>query len=345
MNRIIPESKQRVGSFPWMLQRTPQPIAGRPITPKENLRRVFSGEKPMWIPVWLFDSQYCWPDIVLEHPYLENDGKDWYGTEWVWVEDAGGMMVKPGTRVLSDVLNWKEELKFPSLEEIDWKADAPEQTARYDPDRMHLFHLTEGLFERLHALVPFDEALVAMVEEPNLVQEFFEAVADFKIKLLEKVFTHYAPIDYIIYGDDWGTQRSGFFSQKMFREMIMPQTKRIMDYVKSCGKFIELHSCGLTQVYTPQMLEMGIDAWSPQPINDFDFLTTNYGNSMTITVPIAGLDNPQLTEAECRNLVRAYVDKYCKYRVVATFRNPNEALQRAATDELYTYSSEVLAGL
>jgi hypothetical protein len=338
-----PESKQRPGSFPWMVQRPPKLLGDRPISPRENLRRLLLRQDPVWMPVWITDSQYCWPDVVLEHPPYEMDGKDWYGTEWVWVEEAGGMMVKPGTRVISDITNWKNEVVFPDLEAIDWEEDAKRQTAYYDPERMHFFHLTEGLFERLHELMPFDEALVAMMEEPETVLEFFSAVADFKIRLLEKVFKYYAPIDYIIYGDDWGTQRAGFFSNDMFREMIMPHTKRIIDYVKSQGKFVELHSCGLNQQYVPMMIELGIDWWSPQPINDFDYLTSNFGDRMAFTVPIPGINDPDMAESEVRKAVRDYVDKYGKYRVVATIQNMNPELQAAAGDELYKYSLEFYA--
>jgi hypothetical protein len=323
-----------------MLQQPPRPIGERPITPKENLRKVFTGETPLWMPVWMTDSQYCWPDVVLEHPLYEQDGFDWWGTEWVFVEVAGGMMVKPGFVTVNDITKWREQMGVPDLTKVDFAEDAKLQTARYDDERMHLFHLPEGLFERLHEAMPFDDALAAFYDEPEAVQDFFKGVADFKIDLLTKVFEHYAPIDYIIYGDDWGTQRAGFFSNKMFREAIMPQTKRIIDFVKSQGKFVELHSCGLTQQYIEEIIEMGIDAWSPQNINDFDMLTEKYGNQIAITVPIPGLFDAKSPD-EARAAVRAFVDKYApRGRVVAGgVMTMDPEITAAATDELYTYST------
>ena len=343
MPKNFPESKQPKGTFSWIAQQPAKPLcyAPRPITPKENLRRVFSGETPMWIPLWLKDSQYCWADVVLEHPAYEKDGKDWFGVEWVWVDIAGGMMVKPGTRTLSDITKWKEELVMPDLDQIDWEGDAALQTARFEPDRMHLFHLTEGLFERLHEMIPFDEALIAFYEEPKAVQEFFTAIADHKIRLLKKIFAYYEPIDYIIYGDDWGTQRAGFFSNEMFREFIMPQTKRIIDFVHSQGKFVELHSCGLSGQYIKEMVEMGLDAWSPQPINDFEYLTENFGHQIALTVPIDGLDKEGITEEEARKIVRDFVDHFApRGRIVASIRAANPDIAEAAEEELYLYSSE-----
>jgi len=336
-----PPSRQPQGSFPWMLQQVPQPIEGRPVTPKENLRRVFTGETPYWIPVWMQDNQYCWPDVVLEHPMYEQDGFDWWGTEWVDVPAAGGMMVKPGTRVVTDITRWREEMPIPDLSKVDFAEDAKLQTARYDPDRMHVFHCPEGLFERLHECMPFEEALAVFYEEPEALADFFAGVADFKIELLDKVFSYYDPVDYVIYGDDWGTQRAGFFSNKMYREQIMPETKRIWDYIKSRGKFIELHSCGLTQQYIEEIIEMGADAWTPQDINDFDMLTEKYGEQIAITVSVAGIMEAK-TADEAVRLVRAYVDKYApRGKLVCGFMmNFDPAVSKAASDELYEYSSK-----
>lgn len=333
------DTLQRPGSFGWMMQQKKPPISGRPITPRENMRRIFTGEKPCWMPAWVAEIDYIWPDVVLEHPKYEYDGLDWWGVEWVWVEVAGGMMVKPDTRVLSDITKWREEVKFPDLDAVGWEEDAKFQRQFYDPDRMHLFHLTEGVFERLHELMPFDEALRAMIIEKEAVLDFFDAMADYKIKLLKKVFHYYDPIDYIVYGDDWGTQRSGFFSNEMYEEMIFPFAKRIITFAKSQGKFVELHSCGLNQQYVPYFIEMGIDAWAPQPINDSDFLKENYGDKMSFALAVKGLDEPEITEEKARRLVRDFVDKYAPGgRTYAQIMVPDMKIMNAAMDELYTYS-------
>jgi hypothetical protein len=329
-----------------MLQQPPMDLGPRPITLRENLRRVFSGETPLWMPVWLNDSQYCWPDVVLEHPMYEKDGFDWWGTKWVYVEVAGGMMVEPGFVTVHDLANWRSEMPVPDLSKVAFEEDAVLQTSRYDPDRMHLFHCPEGLFERLHEAMPFDDALASFYEDPESIQDFFKGVADFKIELLGKVFEHYAPIDYVIYGDDWGTQRAGFFSNKMFREAIMPETKRIWDYIKANGKFIELHSCGLTQQYIEEIIEMGADAWTPQSINDFDMLTEKYADKIALTVPIDGVSEANTVD-EAVDAVHRFVDKYApRGRIVAGgFMNPNPEVSRAASDELYAYSTAYYASI
>ncbi len=345
----MPPSRQPEGTFPWMMQQPPRPLypGDRPVTAKENYLRVLRGETPYWMPIWLTDSQYCWPDVMQEHALWEGDGPDWWGQEWVFEPMSKGQMPKPGTRTIYDITNWRNEVKIPDLDAVDWDSDAKIQKMRYDPDRCHLFHCVEGIFERLHELMPMDETLLAMYEEPEAVKDFFDMMVDYKIKICSIVFEKYAPIDYIIWGDDWGTQKAGFFSNDMYREFIMPYTKRVWDYVHSTGRYIELHSCGLTQQYIEEFVEMGLDAWTPQPINDLDMLTEKYGDKISLTVNIPGLETAK-TEAEVRKAVKEFVDKYAPrgHRVVANGISAlasDEKLMKAAMEELYYDSSEYYA--
>jgi hypothetical protein len=342
----MPPSRQPAGTYPYMLQQPPKPLypGERALTAKENLLRVFRGETPAWMPVWLTDSQCCWPDVYAEHAPFESCGLDWWGQHWTFVPEVGGAMPTPGTRTIYDITKWQEQVKFPDLDAVDWEGDAKVQTLRYDPDRAHFFQCVEGIFERLHELMPVDETLVAMYEEPEAVHAFFEAMVSYKIDLLERVFRTYAPIDYIVYGDDWGTQRAGFFSNSMFREFIMPYTKRIWDYVHGTGRFVELHSCGLTQQYIEEFVEMGLDAWTPQSINDLDMLTGKYGDKMAFTVMLNEIGGMK-SEVEARWFIRTFVDKYApRGKVIAgPIVNPDEAITKAAREELYHYSSEFYA--
>lgn len=342
----IRESKMRYGSFSWKCQQEMEPITGRPVTAKENLKMVYDGKVPYWLPVWMHDFQWIWPDVIEEHPKYDADGKDWFGAEWVYVEEVGGSMVKPGTRLLSEFLKWREELKFPDLDAVDWASDAAYQKEIYDPDRLHLFQTTEGLFERLHEIIPFEEALEALIEEPEEVEEFFKAVADYKIEVLSKIFEHYEPIDIVTYSDDWGTQRAGFFSLPMFQNLIKPQTRRIIEFIKSKGKYVELHSCGMCQQYVPDFIDMGINSWTPQECNDLEMLKKQFGDKITFNMPIQGLDNPNITEEEARRLTREFVDKFAgRGNVLATVGMCTPEIHRAVLDELYTYSSEHYARL
>lgn len=344
--RDYSKSWQSPGSFPWMIQQPKDLIKDRPYSVRENYIRCAKGEEPYWMPAYFDESNIIWPDAIEEHPVPEVDGYDWWGVYWTMVENIQGMITKPGTRTISDFAKWKEELEWPDLSVVDFKTDGEKIQKSLDPDRVHIYESVEGIYERLHEMIPFDESLLAFYEEPELLAEFFDKMADYKIETTKKIFQYYGRIDGVLYHDDWGTQRAGFFSNEMFRAQLMPYEKKYLDFVKGQGKFIELHSCGKNIQYVPEMLEMGIDMWNPQLyINDPDELHTNWGKKMTFVFPLELKKN--WTEEEVRRATRDFVDHFGENGRVMAFIMTENALdpecakqKETALDELYHYSLE-----
>lgn len=341
-NRDYSKFWQGDGTWPQMFQQPKPAIEGRPYSTLENYDRCVRGNQPYWMPAYMYESNTVWPDAMEEHPVPEVDGYDWWGVYWEMVESAGGMITKPGTRVISDFAKWKEEVEWPDVSKVDFAADGAKLQKNFDPDRPHIYECVEGLFERLHEMMPFDETLIAFYEEPELLEEFFEKMADYKIETCQKIFDNYGRVDGVLYHDDWGTQRSGFFSNEMFREQIMPQTSRITKFIKDSGKFIELHSCGKNIQYVPEMIEMGIDMWTPQlVINDPDFLHETYGKQMTFAFPLNIA--PEWKEDDIRKAARDFVEHFGSNGRVMAFiltdmSDPKQEI--IARDELYHYSLE-----
>lgn len=339
-NRDYSKEWQGEGTFPWIIQRPKQPIEDRVIGVRDNYIRCVKGNEPYWMPAYFYESDTVWPDAIEEHPVPEISGYDWWGVYWLMVESAGGMITKPGTRTISEFSKWKEELEWPDLSLVDFETDGKKIQKMIDPERPVLYECVEGIFERLHELIPFDESLMAFYEEPELLEEFFQKMADYKIESCSQIFKYYGRVDGVLYHDDWGTQRAGFFSNEMFRNQLMPATKRLLDYIKSEGKFIELHSCGNNTQYVPMMLEMGIDMWTPQAnANDIDYLYKTYGKDMTFSFPLA-LDEYS-KESEIRKAVRDFVDKYGETGRTMCFITTEDfdmKKDEIARDELYNYS-------
>ena len=152
--RDYSKSWQIPGTYPARLQAPKPPIMEkRPISIRENYIRCVKGEHPLWMPLYQWESNIIWPDAIEEHPVPEENGFDWWGTEW---EDSGpGMCVKPGTRVISSFKNWKEELDWPDLSLVDFESDGKKISAALDPERVHIYESTMGLFVPLHSLIPF----------------------------------------------------------------------------------------------------------------------------------------------------------------------------------------------
>ena len=185
--------------------------------------------------------------------------------------------------MLTDITRWKEVLTFPNLEKLDWEGHAAKDTAIWDRDnRFSRITIGFGLWERLFSIMPFEDALCALVEEPEACYDFFGAIADHKIRLHELAIKYYKP-DVLVMHDDYGNNKNLFMSPESWRKLIKPHLKRVVDSVQSQGVIYEHHNCGYFRSILDDMLEIGISATNPVHVsNDLPSLKKEYGGRMTI---------------------------------------------------------------
>lgn len=280
-----------------------------PISPRENMKLLLDHKKPSYMPA-AGDMVAIMPDVLRERTPDNKGGVDWFGVEWSFTEKGGAPMVKPGTEICDDVTKWKESITIPDLDAIDWETSSKEIEPFYHPDKMNSFWVLNGLFERLHAILGMENAMMAMIDEPEAVHEFTEFMTEYKIKLLGKLIDHYQ-VDIILFHDDWGAAKNGFFPLPIFEEFLFPYMKRIVQYVKSRGVYFDMHSCGRIELYIPYMVEMGCDMWNPaQCWNDLEKIKKLYGDKLVLSGGMDDffLDSEKITEEELRHYVRNKLD-------------------------------------
>lgn len=315
-----PEELTVVGSFP------PTTAQGfiidklnTPITAKENYMRVLRREVPYWLPngdivtfcpAIIPDNIARW-GVVEATPCDEVAGKDMFGIDWVFVESAGGSMVKPGTPLLEDANDWKNVIQFPDITKWDWEGCA-ERNKEFlaDTDAPVFMTHYNGLFERLITFMDFEGAAIALIDDDqkDAVKELFSALTDLYIQIIDYE-KKYFDMTGILFHDDWGSQRAPFFSIETHREMIQPYIKRIADHCHANGILIELHSCGCTELLIESIVECGVDMWRPQPMNNVDLMYQKYGDKLLFGVrqPIF---KPEDTDEQKINAAKALVAKY-----------------------------------
>ena len=180
--------------------------------PKENFLRIARKEKPLWIPNVSAEFNSIQPQVMPDASARCHGGTDWFGIEWEYEPRSNAAMVKPGTRRLSDITKWREELVWPDLKEIDWAKDYEETYAPFmEPDRATNFAIVNGCFERLGDLTSFADCLMYLIEEEEEVTALFSRFTDFHIELMEVARKYYGA-DLITFHDDMGTQISTFMS-------------------------------------------------------------------------------------------------------------------------------------
>lgn len=309
-----------------------------PITPKENMLRMLRGEMPLWAPNQILDNNAIQPEIMLDAKARNHGGIDWFGIEWEYEPLTKAAMVKPGTRALSDLTNWREEVKFPDLSAIDWAKDYEEHYAgRVAEDRFTYFVIVNGFFERLADLTSFEDAFCYLLEEPEELTAFYDKLAEWHIELI-KIAKKYYHADMILFHDDMGTQINTFFSPKTYRELFLPQYQKITKAAHDEGMYIASHSCGCIGTIIPLMIEAGFDAWEGQDsANDKAAIMREYGKDLAqlsmFVIPPEMSDEDAVAEVHKRVDELAMTGRYaCRLMDGKPDRKVNLA------DELYHYS-------
>jgi hypothetical protein len=300
------------------------------LTPKENYLMVMNHEVPERIPNSRLDvSDYCPLEIAERAPgdgsfeqRFGGTGIDWFGVRWVFQAQAGASMVDPAyPHLLEDVTRWKTVVEFPDLEAFDWAAMAKRDASRYDPDKLGCVTLLNGMFERLHSLMGMTEACCALLMEPGAAFDFFGAVADHKLRLMEKIIAHY-PVQMIEIHDDWGHANDSFFSRETWSSLIEPHLRRIIAFGREKGVYLRFHCCGKADRLVDLMVGAGVEHWSSvQTINDVRAILKKYGDRLSLTggMDLDVLKAPGIGREEMKRIATRQVVDFCKGGALVPF--------------------------
>ena len=292
------------------------------ITPRENTILAYQRKQPPVLPCIFTDIGMV--TSAFERFEGPGVGKDAFGVEWVYVPDARAPMPVPGKTMLKDIADWKEFVKFPDVEAMDWETMAdmdmhgdlmgtiaagkfvrlPEGQDILTGGKFGLYMFLNGFFERLHSLMGFEGALVSLVEDPENTYDFFSAMADYKISVLKKVKQYYK-MDAIEFHDDYSCNRGMFMSLETFREVIKPNLKRVVDACHELGFLYEHHSCGKVEDLIPELIDIGADCISPLQYNcnrNVRELKDKYGDKICFAGGVNNvdiIDQPDSTPEDC----------------------------------------------
>jgi len=91
-------------------------------------------------------------------------------------------------------------------------------------------------------------------------------------------------IDLVFMGEDLGTQNGPLISLDMYRRILRPRHKKIVDVAKSFGLPVMIHSCGSSSWAFDDFIEMGIsviDTLQPEPADmEPAYLKKTYGDRL-----------------------------------------------------------------
>ncbi len=287
-------------------------ILSTPITMKENSLRLYQGKTPMWAPFSIGEYNSFMLDCDPENRARAADpghGIDGYGVEWVWVKEAGGAMVKPGAPKCLDINEWEKYLTVPDPDTWDWEDCYNRNKHLIRDDRLTYISVPGCLFERLIAVMDFQYAAVALIDDDQKegVHRFLRAVTDYRKKYYTLVKKWFDP-DGVNFNDDWGSQRAEFFSRETAAEMLVPYVKESVACAHELGMYVDLHCCGFVEGFVPFFIEEGFDTWGGQPLNDKPKLKKMYPDSLVFTHQID--ERPDASDEEIDAAVAKFMEEF-----------------------------------
>jgi len=155
--------------------------------------------------------------------------------------------------------------------------------------------------------------LMDLITNPSLAEAIIEKVAGYTLKLALKSAEY--GLDVLCFYDDAGMQTGLQISPELWRKLIKPRWKSILEKTKS--KYPEvhffLHSCGNIYEIIPDIIEAGFDILHPiQPeCMDIEKVKKEFGKYIVLSASISSQKTfPFGTPDEIRKEIRRLVDLF-----------------------------------
>lgn len=122
-------------------------------------------------------------------------------------------------------------------------------------------------FDVAHShMIGTENVLIGMYEEPEWITDVFDTYLNTSLDLCQRILDAGYEFDGIFWYDDMGYKGSPFFSPALYRELLKPYHKKVVDWAHERGMVTELHSCGFIEPLLPDIVETGVEMLNPLEI-------------------------------------------------------------------------------
>ena len=157
-----------------------------------------------------------------------------------------------------------------------------------------------------------------MMERPEILESLLDRMLKFWLDWFRLFLAEVGDVvDVIMIGDDLAGQKGPLFSPSIYRALIKPRQKRLVQYIKSrTPAKIWYHSCGAVVEYIPDLLDNGIDILNPVQISakgmDPTKLKAEYGDKLAFWGGAIDSQHvlPRGTPEEVRESIRRNIEAF-----------------------------------
>ncbi len=157
-----------------------------------------------------------------------------------------------------------------------------EAVAGHGDKRAVIAHLW-GMVEGTSSFLGIENCWLNLGLEPDLMTAWFDRYADWLCGLVDSCIE--AGVDIITLSDDWGSNQTMLFSPKMWRRMIGPFARRVVQHARERGVPVNLHSDGHIMDIMDDLVDIGYNILHPLQESagmDPRTMKAQYGDKFTI---------------------------------------------------------------
>ncbi|MBE6653078.1 MAG: hypothetical protein E7610_06675 [Ruminococcaceae bacterium] len=158
------------------------------------------------------------------------------------------------------------------------------QVLAYHKERGRFCYVqTPGFFENFNGVFGIENQLMWLALYPDDLNELYRRQAEWTVQFADHCID--LGIDMVHISDDWGAQKDLMFSPILWKEIIYPHFKKVVDHVHERGALCSLHSDGCVMKVMDDMAEMGIDLihpWQESARMPYDVYLDKYADKFAI---------------------------------------------------------------
>jgi len=174
-----------------------------------------------------------------------------------------------------------KEATLAALDSYQWpRPDPPEYIAQLRAQAKYLYENTDyalvgsaviggGIFEQPARVMGMENFLMALVSEPKFADRLMEQITDIYIESCNSYLDQVGPyIQVFTYWDDLNTQNGWLIRPELYRRMIKPKQRRLVEALKkkTTAKLF-FHGCGATYDLIPDLIDLGFDILNPVQVS------------------------------------------------------------------------------
>lgn len=282
--------------------------------------------------------------------------KDVWGVTLAWKDDQPGVMPMEGEEYLvcPDITEWRKTVIAPDLraQNFDYSGVLAQKEAALAQGKFAMGFSPIGIFELLHNLLGFENALVDFLLEPEDMHDLIDYITDFRLEHFKLLVENVHP-EVMLFHDDWGAKNNLFMSPEIWREFIKPAYAKLYGYLHDQGVIIMHHADSHLELIAEDLEDIHIDIWQGAlPQNDLAKIQKNIRGNMII---MGGIDAAVVDHREVdERAIRAEVDRACREYVPGghfipclTYGAPGaifEGVDGIINDEIQKINARLLAG-